>query len=96
MTTIHLDVCTPEGKTWLAEITGLGGQFGFLRSFVNATESNFSRSGMTGTKTYDVSDGVYESSEGRRRYGRRFWKVENGEVTEITADDVRASFTPNG
>ena len=25
-TTLKLDVCTPEGKTWCAVITGLGGK----------------------------------------------------------------------
>jgi hypothetical protein len=81
--TIALDVCTPEGKTWLARITGADQTFGIARDFVNAVERDTSRSGKTGTFTYVVEDGIYESNEGRRRLGRRYWRVQGDEITEI-------------
>lgn len=81
---IALDVCTPEGRTWLARITGRDGRFGVEREFVNAAVSNLSRSGMTGWKSYEVPDGVYESNEGRRRLGRRYWIVKDGEAVEAS------------
>lgn len=90
-TEIVLDVCTPEGKTWLAQITGGGGKFGVEREFVNAAASNLSRSGMTGTKTYVVSDGVYESNEGRGRLGRRWWIVRDGAATDVDRDEALAA-----
>jgi hypothetical protein len=80
---IALDVCTPEGKTWLARVTGVDETFGFARHFVNSVERETSRSGRTGTFTYVVEDGIYESNEGRRRLGRRYWRVQDDEVTEI-------------
>src|SRR5690554_1929736 len=75
---IQLDICTPEGKTWLARLDGLDESFGFDREFVRAVSRDTSRSGRTGTATYLVEDGVYESNEGRRRLGRRYWLVDAG------------------
>ena len=69
-----------EGKTWLAELTGTDAKFGFRREFVNAVEKTTSRSGRTGTATYLVGPGVYESNEGRRRLGRRYWVVKVDET----------------
>jgi len=89
---MNLDVCTPEGKTWLARITGINGRYGFTREFINTIARNTSRSGRTGTYTYLVTDGLYESNEGRRRLGRRYWKVENGTITEIDRDELVAAF----
>lgn len=90
-TTLDLDICTPEGKTWLALISGVDQRFGFDREFINPIEKSTSRSGMTGTATYMVGNGIYESNEGRRRYGRRYWRVADGVVTEIGRDDVVAA-----
>ncbi len=67
-TEIELDVCTPEGKTWLARITGADSHYGLAREFVRAVSRDLSRSGMTGTMTFLVGPGVYERHEGRRRY----------------------------
>lgn len=89
---MRLDVCTPEDKTWLARITGINGRYGFTREFINTIARNTSRSGRTGTYTYLVTDGLYESNEGRRRLGRRYWKVENGTITEIDRDELVAAF----
>ena len=90
---ITLDVCTPEGRTWLAEITGLDSKFGLSRTFVVAAERRISRSGKTGSIDYVVGPGLYESNEGRRRYGRRFWRVnDDGTVDRISRNDVLDSF----
>lgn len=89
---IALDVCTPEGKTWLARVTGIGGRYGIERSFVHAASSSLSKSGRTGTMTYLVGNGLYESNEGRRRYGRRYWGVKDGEVTQLTLSELKARF----
>lgn len=94
MTTIHLDVCTPEGKTWLARVTGTDNQYGLSRDFVAAAGKDTSRSGRTGTATYEVGDGFYESNEGRRRLGRRYWLVKDGEAVEVERAQVLASFVP--
>lgn len=81
---LHLDVCTPEGKTWCAEVTGRdrSAPGGLARDFMRIIERNTSRSGATGTYTYELGDGVYESNEGRRRLGRRFWIVADGKIRE--------------
>ena len=49
MATIVLDVCTPEGNTWLARVTGSDKKFGVKRQFVNAVSSDLSKSGKTGS-----------------------------------------------
>ncbi len=92
---IALDVCTPEGKTWLAKVNGISSKkYGLNRSFIDAVDRDTSRSGKTGVYLYAVRAGIYESNEGRRRYGRRYWRVtDDGTVTEITLDDVLAAFT---
>lgn len=81
---LYLDICTPEGKTWLARITGVGGRYGVDRAFVNPVSKDVSKSGKTGTATYAITeDGVYQSNEGRRRLGRRWWRVTGDTVEEI-------------
>lgn len=90
-TELVLDVCTPEGKTWLARLTGVGGPAGFQREFYRYVAADLSRSGKTGIYTYVLDDGIFESNEGRRRYGRKYWRVQAGEITEIDrADAVKA------
>lgn len=90
LTEIALDIATYEGKTWLARVNGRDASKpgGIDRSFINAYEKNTSRSGATGTAMYEVESGVYESNEGRKRYGRRFWIVENGEAREVSRDEA--------
>lgn len=92
MASISLGICTPEGKTWLAQVTGLGGKCGIERDFVSAVQRQTSRSGRTGTATYEVGDGIYESCEGRARLGRRFWRVEGDVVTQIELGEAMAAF----
>lgn len=95
-TTIELDIATMEGKTWLAQITGLDTRMGFDRTFLRAIEKHTSKSGKTGYATYAVTDGLYESNEGRRRLGRRFWSVKGGVVTEVDVLDMIALVQAEG
>lgn len=84
-----LDVCTPEGKTWLARLTGLDTKFGFKRDFLNTIARDTSRSGMTGTFTYLLTEeGVYQAHEGRRRLGDTWLKVTGDKVEKITREDA--------
>jgi hypothetical protein len=91
--TLNLDICLPEGKTWLARITGTGGKYGVEREFINPVEKYTSRSGLTGSADYLLEDGVYQSNEGRRRRGRRWWIVADGEVRETDRDTALAALT---
>jgi hypothetical protein len=63
---ITLDICTPEGKTWLARITGPDPHYGVAREFIRPVSKVTSRSGRTGRCEYLVGPGVYERHEGRR------------------------------
>lgn len=74
---IILDICTPEGKTWLARITGPDPHYGVAREFIRAASRSTSRSGRTGHAVYLVSPGVYERHEARRRLqgGNGFFRV---------------------
>lgn len=91
---VTLDVCTPEGQTWMARLIGLDPKHTFNREFVNASSSNISGSGKTGTKTYTLHpDGIYQSRESRRRLrntdgrdsaGNCFYRVTGGDITIIT------------
>lgn len=84
MIELHLDICTPEGKTWLARLSGTDHTFGVAREFLRPVSKHTSRSGMTGTAVYALAeDGVYESNEGRRRLGRRYWTVSGSTLEEI-------------
>ena len=88
---LNLDIATMEGKTWLAELTGTDAKFGFRREFINTVEKITSRSGKTGTASYLVGDGVYESNEGRKRLGRRYWIVKDGEAREVDRAEALAA-----
>lgn len=88
---IVLDVCTPEGKTWLAAVTGFDPKFGFEREFVNPISKDTSRSGRTGTYTYLTDDGLYEANEGRRKLGRSYYRVADGEAQQISQDELIAA-----
>ena len=88
MTEILLDICTPEGKTWLARITGPDDRWGVDREFIHATERSTSRSGMTGTATYVVGPGVYERREGRRSLRGRngfFAVADDGKIETLAS-----------
>lgn len=86
MTEIVLDICTPEGKTWLARITGPDPRWGVTREFIRAAERSTSKSGKTGFATYLVGPGVYERHEGRRNlrgYNGFFRVTEQGAVEPL-------------
>jgi len=77
---------SPRAKTWLAEILGLDQTYGLDRQFIAATHWDVRRSGR-GEAVYLVGDGLYESNEDHR-YGRRFWLVDGGQVTELTRQEA--------
>lgn len=87
---IDLDICTPEGKTWLARVTGHGGRYGLEREFINRASAVTSRTGRTGTATYVVADGLYESNEGRHTLGRHYWHVQDGVPVTVTLQQMIA------
>lgn len=83
MAKLELDICTPEGKTWLARVVGLDKKFGLNREFVKSVGRVTSKSGKTGTATYVVGPGLYEANEGRKSRGRTYYLVIDDEVREI-------------
>jgi len=89
-----LDVCTPEGKTWLARVLrrDVSQPGNLARVFIRVDEYNLSGSRKTGNVTYtELSDGVYESNEGRRRLGRRYWVVTGDEIREVDRKEAMAA-----
>jgi len=65
-------------RPWAAKITGEDEKFGFKREFLNADEQDGN------DKEYWLCDGVYEYTEGRRK----FIVVKDGEATRIERDEV--------
>lgn len=87
-TEIRLDICTPEGKTWLARITGPDPRYGVAREFIRPVEQSTSRSGKTGTALYLIGPGIYERHEGRRslRDHNGFFRVTgDGQVESLAS-----------
>lgn len=85
---IRLDVCTPEGKTWLARITGPDEQWGVVREWVRPVARDTSRSGKTGVYVYLAGPGVYERHEGRHRLegNNGFFRIDgDGTVTPLAS-----------
>ena len=91
---IVLDICTPEGKTWLARITGPDPRFGVAREFLAPVDKSTSASGRTGTATYLAAPGVYERREGRRNLARHngFFRV-TADGTIEPLDSAKAAVT---
>lgn len=95
--TIPLDVCSAKGKTWLARITGADEKYGLAREFVKVArgDDNRSRSGMTGSITYRIGDGVYEGNEPRSgKWGRFFIVVSGGRFRLVEKDEALAALDP--
>lgn len=89
---VILDICTPEGKTWMARITGPDARWGVARQFLNPVDKNTSRSGRTGMATYLLEPGVYERREGRNRLrgNNGFFRVtDDGEIVDL--DSAKAA-----
>lgn len=83
---VVLDICTPEGRTWLARITGPDPQHRVARDFLRADDWATSRSGRTGSATYLLGPGIYERHEGRRRLrgNNGFFRITTaGEVVQL-------------
>ncbi|KYG89135.1 hypothetical protein A0U40_14020 [[Bacillus] sp. KCTC 13219] len=82
--TIELSEGSRNHKTWVAEIVGTDARFGFKRSFVKGFEDDSVRGlffELTDGKVYDINCG---------RNGRSYVTVRNGEVVELSQDDVKA------
>jgi len=81
-TTINLHASTYGRKTYIAELLSDDDYYGFERDFIAPTARNNSRSGKTGTWTYEIGrDGVYEIQDFKTR---RYIQVDGGEATDIT------------
>lgn len=75
------------GKEWVAKITGKHPQYKFEREFLTADDREWSSTGKTGWTYYEIEDGeIYEVNE--PWHGRYFIKIENGEMKEITKEEV--------
>ena len=79
------------GKEWIAEIVGRDKKFTFKRKFLFPIAKNWSSSGKTGTTSFEVMPGkVYEVQEPYK--GRRFIKVENGNIQKVSEQEVLETF----
>ena len=87
---IDLDVCTYKGNTSLARLTATWPER--AGTFERFTERNTSASGKTGTYTYHVPDGAYESNEPRLGHaGRCWWIVADGVPVKVTKAEALAT-----
>lgn len=84
--TIQLSEGSRKHKTWVAELIGLDAKFGFNRQFVVGSEDEEVR-GLFFTleegKVYDVNCA---------RDGREYATVRNGQVVELSQNEVKAMF----
>lgn len=70
-------------KSWVAEIVGVDMKFGFARKFINGFEDE----NVRGLFFNLVSGHVYDVNCAQK--GRKYVTVKNGEVVELTQDDVK-------
>jgi len=83
---VRLAHYTDNGGDWVAEIVDFHPTYKFNRQFLNA-EKDWSSSGRTGWSYFELVEGrVYEVNEPYR--GRWFVQVVNGEIVELTKEDV--------
>jgi hypothetical protein len=79
------------GREWIAEITGLDPKYLFKREFLPVFDRDWSSSGKTGTTKFKLDEGkIYEVNEPWK--GRRYIKVENGEIKRLDKEDVLKIF----
>ncbi|MCT6924122.1 hypothetical protein [Metasolibacillus sp.] len=84
--TIQLAEGSRKHKTWVAEVVGLDAKYGFNRQFVNGFEDEEVRGlffELTEGKVYDVNCA---------RDGREYATVRNGELVELSQNEVKAMF----
>jgi len=75
------------GKEWVAKIIGKDPRYKFAREFQSIEEKEWSSTGKTGWSYFEVEEGqIYEVNE--PWHGRYFIKIENGEMKEITKEEV--------
>ena len=83
--TLELFEGSRKHKTWVAEIVGLDGKWGFARNFVDCYKQGDLRANFI-----DLEEGkVYEICNAG---DREFAQVVNGEINYIWADDAKALF----
>ena len=71
-------------RCWAAEITGLDARYGLAREFLNPVEAK------QNSKTYKLEEGKYYNYlENNKQY---FVKVEDGELIEMTRDEMMDLF----
>lgn len=81
--TIELSEGSRKHKSWVAEIVGTDAKFGFARKFVNGFEDENVRGlffNLVEGKVYDVNCA---------QKGRSYVTVQNGEIVELSNDDVK-------
>lgn len=77
------------GREWVAEIIGRHPRWKFEREFLTPVDRRWSYSGRTGKTIFELEEGkLYEVHEPWK--GRRFVKVEGGQVVKIDVDEVLA------
>ena len=75
------------GKEWVAEIVGRDPKYKFKREFLQPVSRDWSRSGKTGTTSYELEPGkIYEVNEPWK--GRRFVEIQNGELKTLNTEEV--------
>lgn len=71
------------GKAYLARITGIDGEYGFARDFVEASKverDHFGRARYTRTYTYELSPGLYEEQSQGERCLLIVWVKPDGKI----------------
>ena len=86
-------------RPWVARVTGLDDRFGFAREFIIGMR-DYSQANSIGSfgvyEYFALTPGIYEVNEsvelGKTR--RYFVRVQNGEIVEISANEVFKRMTP--
>lgn len=84
--TIQLAEGSRKHKSWVAEVVGLDAKYGFNRQFVDGFEDE------------EVRGLFFELSEGKvydvncARDGREYATVRNGQLVELSQNEVKAMF----
>jgi len=79
-------------RPWLAQITGTSKTYGFEQAFVRATERDMSRSGRTGTYTWEIDEpGLYRVGGTKEDNALlMLWRNKEGQIKCTTIDQERA------
>lgn len=85
-----------SGRPWVALVTGRCEQYGYAREFLRG-ETRRSRSGATGSTTWEVGPGLYECRWPRRNHDDGGWRIvyvatsglQAGQMVWRSIDDAR-------